>query len=58
MALTVLALVPDEIHWAAAVGLVALVDCATTIVEAVVCAQLLVALGAGEAGGAAACWHP
>lgn len=57
-ALTVLALVTNEINWAATVGLVALVDCATAVVKAVVCTQLFVTLRASEAGGTAASWHP
>lgn len=56
-ALTVLAAVADEGGRAAAVGLVALVDRAAAVVEAVVSAHLLVAPGPREAGGAATGRH-
>jgi len=56
-ALTVLAAVPDEGGQAAAVGLVALVDGAAAVVQAVVGADLLVAPGPREASGAAAGRH-
>lgn len=56
-ALTVLAAVPDEGGQAAAVGLVALVDGAAAVVQAVVTAHLLVAPGPREASGAATGWH-